>query len=66
MEYKTMEYQTKRPLVIPVLLLIIAYEWLIASVDKLLTKNLFKTCISKWYNRYLVFSFILMQAYLRV
>jgi thiosulfate dehydrogenase [quinone] large subunit len=34
-----MENNTKHPLVIPVLLLIIAYEWLIASVDKLLTKN---------------------------
>ncbi|MED1203649.1 hypothetical protein [Heyndrickxia acidicola] len=39
MEYNTMEYKTRHPLVIPVLLLIIAYEWLIASVDKLLTKN---------------------------
>jgi thiosulfate dehydrogenase [quinone] large subunit len=34
-----MENNAKHPLVIPVILLIIAYEWLIASVDKLLTKN---------------------------
>jgi len=34
-----MENKTTQKFIIPVLLLIIAYEWLIASADKLLTKN---------------------------